>query len=127
NNWDLHAGATLGALGESYCDRCSRGGPAVRSSSGFYPWFGFKADSRRMLSPSLWVNLFYEDEGRSHGVSSSPSLTVRLSTSLQAQLGLDVSNDANDAQWFGNFVDDQGITHYAFAHLDQRTVSLSMR
>ncbi len=115
NNWDLHAGATLGALGESYCDRCSRGGPAVRSSSGFYPWFGFNADSRRMLSPSLWVNLFYEDEGRSHGVSISPSLTVRLSTSLQAQLGLDVSNDDNDAQWFGNFVDDQGTTHYASA------------
>src|SRR5690606_4612549 len=29
NNWDVHAGATLGGLGESYCDRCTRGGPPL--------------------------------------------------------------------------------------------------
>ncbi len=126
NSWDLHAGATLGGLGESYCDRCSRGGPAVRRSTGFHPWFGVNADSRRMFAPSLWVNLSYEDEGRSRSVSVNPSVTVRLSTGLQAQLGLDVSNNDIDAQWFGNFTDDEG-THHTFARLDQRTVALSVR
>jgi len=128
NNWDLHAGATLEGLGESYCDRCSRGGPAVRSSKGLYPWFGLNADSRRMLAPSFWFNFWKTDEGHSRGVSLDPSLTIRLSTSLQAQLGVSVTNSDNDSQWFGNFIDEDGTTtHYTFARLDQRTISLRIR
>ncbi|MGH7553067.1 MAG: DUF5916 domain-containing protein, partial [Longimicrobiales bacterium] len=38
NNWNLHAGATLGGFGNSFCDRCTRGGPALRKSHGFFPW-----------------------------------------------------------------------------------------
>ncbi len=127
NNWDLHAGATLGQLGTSFCDRCTRGGPALRESRGFYPWFGINTDSRRMIAPSLFVNLWYTDDGNSHGSSLSPSVSLRLSTQLQASIGVNIERDRNDTQWFGNFTDDAGTVHHAFAHLDQRTVSLSTR
>ena len=29
NNWDVHLGGTMDRLTESYCDRCTRGGPAL--------------------------------------------------------------------------------------------------
>ncbi|MGH7482963.1 MAG: DUF5916 domain-containing protein [Longimicrobiales bacterium] len=127
SNWDVHAGATLAGLTESYCDRCTRGGPALRKSRGLYPWFGVNADTRRMVAPSLWVNLWYTDEGESHGWSLSPSVGLRFSTSLQASIGAGLSRDRNNTQWYGNFTDDAGTTHYAFAHLNQREVSLSAR
>ncbi len=127
NNWDLHAGGTLGGLGKSFCDRCTRGGPALRESRGFYPWFGVNTDSRRMVSSSMWVNLWYTDEGKSHGSSLSPSVSVRFSTRVQASLGLNYSKDQNHSQWYRNFTDPSGVTQHAFAHLDQRTVSMNTR
>ncbi|HEX6939072.1 MAG TPA: DUF5916 domain-containing protein [Longimicrobiales bacterium] len=127
NNWDVHAGITVGGLGRSFCDRCTRGGPPLRESRGYYPWFGVNADSRRAVAPSLWVNLSYTDEGRSHGSSISPSVSLRFSTRLQASIGADISNDRNNTQWYANITDDTGATHYTFAHLEQRTVSMSVR
>lgn len=127
NNWNLHAGATLGGLGESFCDRCTRGGPAPRRSRRLSPWFGVNADGRRLFSPSMWVNLGYGDEGRTRSVSLDPSLGVRFSTRLEARLGARFYRNENDAQWFGNFTDDNDVTHYAFARLDQRTVSMNLR
>jgi hypothetical protein len=126
NNWNVHVGGTLGQVGGTFCDRCTRGGPALRQSHGFYPWFGVNGDSRGVIVPSMWVNLSYSDGGRSHSVSLSPSVGLRFSTRLQAELGARFANGEDDNQWFGNFTE-EGITHYTFARLDQRTVSMSMR
>jgi hypothetical protein len=46
---------------------------------------------------------------------------------MQAGLGFGYNQDHNNTQWFGNFADSAGVTHYSFAHLDQRTVSLNAR
>ncbi len=127
NNWDLHAGGTVGSLGESYCDRCTRGGPPLRESPGFFPWFGVNGDSRRIIAPSMWVNLWYTDDGRSRGSSLQPSITLRVSTRMQASVGVSVDRDYNNSQWFGNFTDDDGTVHHSFAHLEQRTLSLNTR
>jgi hypothetical protein len=76
----------------------------------------------------MWVNLSRSDEGNSHHFSLNPSLSLRFSTRFQASLGGNINKSVNDAQWFGNFTDDGlGVTHYAFAHLDQQTVSTSIR
>ena len=56
NNWDVHLGSTIRQLTESYCDRCTRGGPALRKSRGFFPWGGFNTDSRKVVSGGLWFN-----------------------------------------------------------------------
>ena len=127
NNWDVHLGGTISGVTPSYCDRCTRGGPVLRSSRGFFPWGGLNTDSRKTVSGGMWVNLSFSDEGNSRGTSLSPYMNFRLSTNLQANLGLGVEKDRNDAQWYGNFDDDTGVRHYSFAHLDQRTVSMSLR
>jgi hypothetical protein len=126
NNWDVHAGVTVDNLGETWCDRCTRGGPLLRESRGVYPWFGLNTDGRRTVAPSLWLNLGYSDEGRSRNVSLNPSVRLRVSTRLQAEIGASFSSNETAAQWFGNFTDD-GVTHYSFAHLDQRTTSMNVR
>ncbi len=126
NNWNFHAGATIGSLGETYCDRCTRGGPALRDSRGIFPWFGMNGDSRRMLVPGFWVNLSHQDEGRSTSISFSPYLQIQASTSLRASLGTNLYRAKSNTQWYGNFAD-AGTTHYTFARLDQRTVSMTVR
>jgi hypothetical protein len=127
SNWDVHAGGTVGRNGDVYCDRCTRGGPALRQSRGFFPWFGVNGDNRRMLVPSLWVNLSYTDEGQSQSTSLNPSLTMRFSTRFQVSLGARVAKDHNQTQWFGNYTDSLGLARYSFARLDQRTLSVSTR
>jgi hypothetical protein len=127
NNWDVHLGNTFGHVTKSFCDRCTRGGPPLRQSRGFFPWAGVNTDSRRVVSTGVWVNLNYSDEGKSKGWSYSPYVNLRFSTQFQASLGPNVSRNHNNTQWFGNFTDDAGVTHYTFAHLDQRTVSMSTR
>jgi hypothetical protein len=127
NNWDVHLGGTLGRVTESYCDRCTRGGPALRQSRGFFPWGGFNTDSRKTISGGMWVNLNFSDEGKSHGSSFSPYVNFRLSSQLQANLGTGFSHDINNTQWYNNFTDGTGTTHHAFARLDQRTVSMNVR
>jgi hypothetical protein len=128
NNWDVHAGSTFGHLSASYCDRCTRGGPVLRQSHTFYPWAGFNSDSRRTVSTGVWMNLNFADEGRSHGASFSPYLNFLVSSRLQINIGSGISRDHEDAQWLGNFTDSgTPRTHYSFAHLDQRTVSMSTR
>lgn len=127
NNWDLHAGATFGALTESYCDRCTRGGPPVRESRGIFPWFGVNSDARRTVSTGMWVNLSYADEGNSRSTSLNPYVNLRFSTRMRVSLGAGIRRADDNTQWIGNFSDGDGSTHYAFAHLDQRTVSTNVR
>jgi hypothetical protein len=126
NNWDVHLGGTLAALTESHCDRCTRGGPSLRKSRGFYPWGGFNTDSRKVISGGFWVNLSYGDEGNSSGSHLSPYVNLRLSPQFQVNVSTGFGRDRNDAQWFGNFIEG-ATTHYTFAHLDQRTTSMSVR
>ena len=127
NNWNLHAGGTVGRMANSRCDRCTRGGPPLRQSVGIFPWFGVNGDSRRTLVPGMWVNLSYSDEGRSRSTSLDPYLEIKASTSLRATVGASIYRADNHTQWLDNFTDDAGVTHHAFAHLDQRTVSMNLR
>ena len=103
----------------------------VRKSRGFYPWGGFNSDSRQVVSSGMWVNLWFSDEGHSHGASLSPYVNLRVSSQIQASLGAGISRDQNNTQWFGNFTDSVGgtpaATHFTFAHLAQRTISMTAR
>ena len=75
----------------------------------------------------MWVNLGYWDDGRSRNSSFAPYLNFRLSTSFVIGLGANLYRADDHTQWLGNFTDGGGVTHYAFAHLDQRTVSMNVR
>jgi hypothetical protein len=123
----LHLGGTLGRLGTSYDDRRARGGPAVRNSRFFEPWGGFEGDSRRVVVPFIFFNYFRTDEGRTTSFHLSPSLDLRVSSRWTASVGMSISKNRDNTQWFGNFTDSTAVTHYTFAHLEQRTVSLQWR
>jgi len=126
NNWDVHLGSTFAHLSPSYCDRCTRGGPLLRQSAAFYPWGGFNTDSRKSVAAGMWVNLNFSDGGRTHGASLSPYVNFRPSTRLLASIGPNVFWGHDNTQWFGNFTDNS-ITHYSFAHLYKRQVSMSVQ
>lgn len=128
NNWQIHTGATLGQLGATYCDRCARGGPAVRQSSYVAPWLQLNGDDRRRIAPSLATNFMRTDAGNSSKVSITPSVDVRASSQLLFSLDVSVSHNINDAQWIGNFRDTAtSATHYAFARLNQKTIATALR
>jgi hypothetical protein len=127
NNWDMHLGSTFAHLTPSYCDRCTRGGPVLRQSRAIYPWGGLNTDSRRTVSAGVWANLGYADEGHTQSTNLSPYVSVRVSTRLQGTLGTNIGWGHDNTQWFDNFTDGAGATHYTFAHLKQRTVSMSAR
>ena len=126
NNWDVHLGGTFSGITPINCDRCTRGGPVLRTSRGFYPWAGVNTDSRKTVSAGVFLNVPLRDEGRSRGFNASPYVALRVSTRLAMNVGVDYGRDDDDAQWFGNFTDASG-THYSFAHLDQRTIATSVR
>jgi hypothetical protein len=126
NHWWLHAGGTLGQLGTAFCDRCTRGGPALRTSPYFAPWAGIEGDGRRVVVPFLWMNYWRGDEGRSTSLNLSPEIDLRVSSRWTASLALSATRNADNTQWTGNVTDATG-THYTFAHLEQRTMSLQWR
>jgi len=126
NNWWVHFGGTVGQLGGVFDDRAARGGPAVRVNRYLAPWFGVVGDGRRPVIPVVFFNLFRGDGGRSTSFNVSPSVDVRVGSQFTASVGVSYSHDINDWQYHGTVVDSTG-THYTFAHLDQKTASVSLR
>ncbi|MES2123710.1 MAG: DUF5916 domain-containing protein [Gemmatimonadota bacterium] len=128
NRWWFHLGGTLGSLGDVYCDHdCTRGGPALRVEPYFAPWGGIQGDDRNRIVPGIWFNYSRTDGGRTHRFNLSPSVTIKLSSQFSSSIGVDRTIRTDDTQWFGNFTDAQGTTHYTFAHLDQRTLGMTWR
>jgi hypothetical protein len=127
NRWWLHAGGTVGQIGSTYCDRCARGGPAVRQDPYIAPWMGIEGDNRHKLVPYFWVNYMRGDGGRSRTISLQPELDYKLSSRFTTSLSANWENNRNDVQYFGTFADDAGDAHYTFAHLEQKTLSLTFR
>ncbi|HEU5218360.1 MAG TPA: DUF5916 domain-containing protein [Gemmatimonadales bacterium] len=127
NSFWIHAGGTLGGLGTVYCDRCARGGPALRTSQYISPWFGVQGDTRWWAVPGIWLNYWETDEGRSHSFNVGPTIDFRVSTGWTGSLGMSYTWNTDDRQPFGNFTDAGNLTHYTFAHLVQKTASLRAR
>jgi hypothetical protein len=127
NNMWFHMGGTIGQLAGVLCDRCARGGPAIRTDPYLSAWGGIEGDSRRALTPFLWFNYFLGDGARSHSIDVSPTVDFRMGSRFSTELGLDWNWNRDDAQWYGNFTDSANVTHYTFAHLEQRTLSLTWR
>ncbi len=127
NRWWLHAGGTAGQLGSTYCDRCARGGPAIRQDPYISPWAGIEGDSRHALVPYLWVNYYRGDQGRSESISLEPELDLKVSSRFTTSLSARWSHNRDHTQYYGTFTDPAGGPHYTFAHLEQRTLSFTWR
>ena len=127
NRWWLHMGGTLGQVGATYCDRCARGGPAIRQDPYLAPWLTIQGDDRRPLVPSLSMNYWLGDRGHSESVKLAPELDLKVSTRFTTSLSASYEHNRNDTQYFGTFTDSVGSQHYTFAHLRQQTLSLTWR
>ncbi len=127
NRWWAHAGGTLMRIGTAFCDRCARGGPAVRRDRAISVWGGVEGDSRFPIVPFLFFDYWGGDGGRSEYFGVNPSVDVRIASRFTTSLGLNVSRNRDDWQWYGNFTDTANATSYTFAHLDQHTASIRWR
>lgn len=127
NRWWFHLGGTLGQIGATYCDRCARGGPAIRQDPYIAPWAGIEGDDRKPLVPLFWVNYWRGDQGRSESLKLEPELKLKVSTRFTTSLKATYERNRNDTQYFGTFTDSVGTPHFTFAHLEQKTMTLTWR
>jgi hypothetical protein len=127
NNWNVDLTGRVMHVGATYCDQCARGGPALRQDPLFAAGILINGDSRRVLVPALGYSTSVGDGHRSSTNEIDPGVTLNVSPRLQATIGGSLVVNHADAQWYGNFIDAAGATHYAFAHLDQRTLAFSAR
>jgi hypothetical protein len=125
NRWWLHAGGTVGQLGTTWCDRCARGGPAIRQDPYLSPWLQIQGDDRNRIIPSFSLNYFENSGGRNHSLNLGPQVTFNASSRASASVGASVTDNTSDNQWYGQYTDIAGTAHYTFAHLEQQTVSLT--
>ncbi len=127
NNVELDAGGTASQLPGTFSDRASRGGPAVRHSPFLNGFVNLVADNRKQAIPALSFNFGRSDYGRGAYIDISPSIDLRASSRFHMNLGVEYNHNRDDSQWYGNFTDATDVTHYTFAHLDQRTLSATLR
>ena len=126
NNWGWHMGGTLGQLGSTFDDRAARGGPAVRQDSYIAPWANINGDDRKPIVPYFYINGFRGANGRNSDLSMGPEVDFKLLGRFSSALALNWDHNVRDNQFFGKFTT-AGVTHYTFAHLDQRTTSMNVR
>ena len=112
----------------AYCDRCARGGPAVRASPDVNLLFNLGGDPRRTVVPTFAAIYTVGDYGKSTLWRVRPYVTVRARSNLSWEIGTRYQRNRNDTQWFVN----QGVigsdtTHYLFAHVDQELLSFTTR
>ncbi|HEY6209334.1 MAG TPA: DUF5916 domain-containing protein [Gemmatimonadales bacterium] len=127
NRWWVMGGVTAGQLGTTFCDRnCSRGGPAVRADPYLSAWGEVDGDARPALVPSVWFNYWRGDGGRSEKFGGNTQITFRVASQVKTSVTLSATHNVNDIQPHGTITDSAGV-HFTFAHLNQKTLSLTGR
>jgi len=127
NRWWVMGGVTAGQFGTTFCDRnCSRGGPAVRADPYLSAWGEVDGDARPALVPSVWFNYRRGDGGRSEKFNGNTKIAFRVASQVNTAVTLSATNNVNDIQPHGTISDSAGV-HFTFAHLNQKTVSLTGR
>ena len=112
----------------AYCDRCARGGPAVRTTPDVNLLINVGADPRRKVVPTFAAIYTVADYGRSTLWRVRPYVTVLARSNLSWELGTRYQRNRNDSQWYANLgAIGSDTTHYLFAHLDQELLSFTCR
>ena len=121
DSWIDNAGAV-------YCDRCARGGPALRLSPSYNTLVGYAADPKRRVSPQIAAIYTLADDGRSLLWRVRPYVKIRPSSRLGIELGTRYQYNRDNTQWIDN-VGDVGsdTTHYLFGQLRQDLLSFTGR
>ena len=114
--------------GPVYCDRCARGGPALRVSPFANLLMNWAADPRKKILPTMAAIYTIGDGGRSRLWRVRPYLTVRAASNASFEIGTRYQRNVDNTQWYSN-VGKVGSAdaHYLFAHLDQDLLSFTSR
>jgi len=114
--------------GPVYCDRCARGGPALRVSPAKNILINWAWDPRARLQKSFAAIYTSADDGRSMLWRVRPYLTLRAASNISVELGARYQKNQDNTQWYGN-VGSVGSAdaHYLFAHLNQDLLSFQSR
>jgi hypothetical protein len=114
--------------GKVYCDRCARGGPALRLSPATNLLINWSSDPRATLQRSFAAIYTTGDGGRSQLWRVRPYLTLRAASNISVELGGRYQRNKDNTQFYGNTGPVGGEdTHYLFAHLDQHLLSFQTR
>ena len=112
----------------TYCDRCARGGPAVRLSPGYNTLVNLYANPKLRVSPSFAAIYTVADEGRSSLWRIRPYVTYRPSSRVSAELGTRFQRNHDNTQYLTTLgAVGADTTHYLFAHLEQDLLSFTSR
>src|SRR5205809_623109 len=131
NRWWLHAGTWAGQLGTNYCDRdCTRGGPAVRVDPYLSANAEVDGDERPAFTPYAWFEYFRGDGGRSDSFYGNLKIAFRVASQVNTSLTLSAAHIVQDAKPpdpHPNVITDSTGTHYIFAYLNRKELSLTAR
>jgi Domain of unknown function (DUF5916)/Carbohydrate family 9 binding domain-like len=126
NSWWGHLGIGTERRGNSLCDFCARGGPAIRTTPGVFGWAGVEVDPRRTVAPAVFADYERHDYGRSSTLNLNPQVAVRVSSNLSATVGPSYQRLIDDWKWYDNY-GDPGKDTATFARLDRTTFRLTSR
>jgi hypothetical protein len=128
NRLRLSADSWFANIYPSYCDRCARGGPAVRRSPQSNLLVSVAGDSRSKVIPSVSAIYTITDEGRSTLWRVRPYVTVQGRSDLRWELGTRYQRNKDNTQWITNRgVIGADTTQYVFGRLDQHLLSFTAR
>jgi hypothetical protein len=124
NNWGVGFG--LNHEIDSFDDRATRGGPGANYEGNWNVWSYVDTDNRKPITLNLFSGGGMSEFGP-HWLDVNPSLTFRPASAFSVSGGFRFGTSSHDAQWVTNQENADGMTHYVFARLDQRTVALTTR
>ena len=123
NQWSTGFGVNVNTPG--FDDRLTRGGPGGRTTGNVSSWQYFNTNDRKAVSLN-WNSNFGGNGQGTHWLNLEPSVTLRPTSALSAQLGFFHGMDNVYAQWV-RAVDGPDGPRYVFARLDQTTTSITTR
>jgi Domain of unknown function (DUF5916)/Carbohydrate family 9 binding domain-like len=114
--------------GAAFCDRCARGGPAVRLSPDANLLVNLQYDVRSAVAPYFAAIYTMGDGGRSMLWRVRPYIVVRPRSNMSWEFGTRYQLNRDNTQWYANYgAAGNDTTHYVFAHLDQHLLSFTGR
>ncbi|MBV6522282.1 MAG: hypothetical protein MNPFHGCM_02428 [Gemmatimonadaceae bacterium] len=126
NQWFMYGG--LGVDLSAWCAVCTRGGPSLWQNRSTFVFSGVTSDQRKPLSYGLNINGNRGDDGRSSSFNIGPQVTWRVAPGLSTTLRGTFAHYVDETQWRGNYGEvASDTTHYTFARLDQKLVSVTSR
>ena len=123
NFWRGYVGISRDTGGLS--SNALRGGPLLRTDTGWGGWFGFRSDSRKAIQMEASSNWGTSPESDSRRYGADASLRWRPSSRATVSAGPFVNWRQEGVQWIGHF--DFATPTYLFGRLDQTTAGITAR